>query len=412
MQGTLVVISVLIIAYLMISFYSVLIVIFVAFLLSTAVRPLVQRLQRFNIPPAVGVIITYSLLLGALIGIVVLVVPLVANQISAISTNVPAYYQDLRRIFVQSSSGIMRTIGLRLPVNPPEVFGSLGAQSADASASAANLPVPQLISIIGEIGKGLFVLIATLLLGFYWTLDGERIIRTLIQLVQPEQREQAREIVQEIQAKLGAYIRGQIILDLAVGSMAIVAYLLIGLDYALVLGILAGVLETVPILGPILGAVPPALIALASGNTNALIWVIVATVVIQQLEGAILVPRVMDRAVGVNAVVTLLAFAAFTSLLGLIGGLLAVPLAAIIQIIVIRLIFQRQNLHPLIERRDQFGVLRYQTQELGETVRMRARTAEDSDDDKLESIDDELEAIIADLDALLAQASAPLGDME
>jgi predicted PurR-regulated permease PerM len=399
MAGTLVVLSVLFLAYLMVEFYSVLVIMFIAFVLSTALRPLVSLMQRFKIPPALGVIFAYLLLLASIVGIVVLIAPLLTAQITAISTKIPEYYNDFRRLLINSSSAVVRNLSLRLPVNPP--LSLIGIAPSDTAAQDTAIAVSQLFTTVTNIGKVFFVIISTLLLGFYWTLDGERISRTMLSLVKPERRESARTLLAEIQAKMGAYIRGQIILDIAVGVMATISYFIIGLDYALVLGILAGILETVPILGPVLGAVPPVLITLSGGDTSALVWVILATVLIQQAEGTFLVPRVMDRTVGVNAVVTLLAFTAFTSVLGLIGGILAVPLAAIVQIIFNRVVFAPVQVSQGIKRRDKLGVLRYEAQALAQTMRLRTRDNVSELTAENEEIEDNLEMIVEDLDGLL-----------
>ena len=117
--------------------------------------------------------------------------------------------------------------------------------------------------------------------------------------------------------------------------MSLMAYLIIGLPHALVLAIVAGVLEAVPVFGPVLGAIAPMLVAL-SVDPAQMVWVLLAAVVIQQSENYLLVPRIMDRSVGVNAVVTLLAIAGFSALEGLAGAVLAIPMAAIIQLLLDR----------------------------------------------------------------------------
>ena len=400
--ATLVVLGVIALAYMMVNFYSVLVIIFIAFVLSTAIRPIVYLMGRLKINPSLAVIIAYLLLLGILIGIILLLVPIITEQVAAITNKIPEYYTDFRTLLVSSRSAIIRTISQRLPLDPP--LSLIGITSTDTPQQDATVAVTQLFLTLKTVGISLFIIISTLLLAFYWTLDGERITRAMLSLVNPERRESAREVVGEIQQKMGAYIRGQIILDVSIAILATIAYFLIGLEYALVLGILAGILETVPILGPILGAIPPLLITLASGNTSAFIWVIVATVIIQQIEGTFLVPRVMDRTVGVNAVVTLLAFAAFGSLLGLVGGILAVPLAAIVQIIFSRLVFSPTEISAGIKDRTKLGVLRYEAQELAQTMRLRTREAA-PDEQRNEGLDDALEAIVLDLDELLDRAT-------
>jgi predicted PurR-regulated permease PerM len=160
----------------------------------------------------------------------------------------------------------------------------------------------------------------------------------LLLLVPQSKRESISELISAMETKVGFYIAGQGVLCLVIGIMALVAYLLIGLPNALVLALVAGVMEAVPLIGPSLGAIPAAVIALAIAPSK-LVWVIVATLVIQQLENAVLVPRVMRRAVGVNPFISLLAIFAFSSLFGVAGALMAIPTAAIIQLVLDRFVF-------------------------------------------------------------------------
>ena len=190
--------------------------------------------------------------------------------------------------------------------------------------------------------------------------------------------------------------------------MALVAYLLIGLPNALVLALVAGVLEAVPMIGPLLGAIPAALIALSIAPSK-LIWVIVATIVIQQLENSLLVPRVMRKAVGVNPFVSLLAIFAFSSLFGIAGALMAIPMAAIIQLLLDRFVFHPGAMEPEVSTgRDYASRLRYEAQDLAQDLRKQARLKKGGSVLKVKQIDqvmDEIETITTDLDALLAQVN-------
>jgi predicted PurR-regulated permease PerM len=228
----------------------------------------------------------------------------------------------------------------------------------------------------------------------------------LLQLIPKGQRETIGELISAMETKVGFYIAGQGVLCLVVGIMALVAYLLIGLPNALVLALVAGVLEVVPMIGPLLGAIPAALVALSISPVK-LIWVIVATLVIQQLENSLLVPRVMRKAVGVNPFVSLLAFFAFSSLLGLPGALMAIPMAAIIQILLDRYVFHPAAMEPEVSAgRDFASRLRYEAQDLAKDLRKQARLEKGGSDLRVKQIDkvmDEIETITTDLDALLAQ---------
>jgi len=203
---------------------------------------------------------------------------------------------------------------------------------------------------------------------------------------------------------------GQGILCMVIGIMALLAYLLIGLPNALVLALIAGVLEAVPMIGPLLGAVPAALVALSIGPDK-LIWVIVATVVIQQLENTLLVPRIMKKAVGVNPFVTLLALFAFSSLFGLAGALMAIPIAAMIQLALNHFVFQQATVEMEVsEGRDYASRLRYEAQDLVQDLRKQARLKKGGTDLVIKQIEqamDEIETITTNLDSLLAQANKP-----
>jgi len=193
--------------------------------------------------------------------------------------------------------------------------------------------------------------------------------------------------------------------------MALVAYLLIGLPNALVLALVAGVLEAVPMIGPLLGAVPAALVALSIGPDK-LVWVIIATVIIQQLENSLLVPRVMSKAVGVNPFVTLLALFAFSSFFGVAGALMAIPMAAIIQLALNHFVFRPETIDPEISAgRDYASRLRYDAQDLAQDLRKQARLNKRGSDLRIKQIDqvmDEIETITTDLDALLSQEDSAL----
>ena len=161
--------------------------------------------------------------------------------------------------------------------------------------------------------------------------------------------------------------------------------------------------------GPLLGAIPAAVIALSIAPSK-LVWVIVATLVIQQMENIVLVPRVMRKAVGVNPFVSLLAIFAFSSLLGLAGALMAIPMAAILQLLLDRFVFGPAAMEPDVSTgRDYASRLRYEAQDLAQDLRKQARLKKGGSDLRVKQTDqimDEIEAIATDLDSLLAQASA------
>ena len=167
-------------------------------------------------------------------------------------------------------------------------------------------------------------------------------------------------------------------------------------------------MEQVALVGPLLGAIPAVLIALSTGGTR-VIWVVLAIVTIQLLQNTLLTPRVMRKAVGVNPLVTLLAIAAFGSLLGLAGVVLAIPMAAILQTLLDRFVLGPAAL-PLPAGRDRMSSLRLQAQELAQDVLKRVRGKEVAADNVADQVENAMEAIINDLDSVLAElAPAEVG---
>lgn len=407
--ATLVVLAVASGFWLLYHFRLVVFILFIAIVIGIAMQPAVAWLQRRGLPRAVAAILVYLGLLVLLIGFALLLVPLLVDQIATITASLPDYYQSLRDLMISARSRLIWRLGQQLPPELPAMSLSpqLGsAATASEGGEEIDIVILQALSYGSLIGWGVFVTIATFLLGFNWILEGERTTRTLLLLMPMSWRDEARDIFSEIEIKVGAYIRGQTILCVIIGVLSLIAYLLIGLPYALVLALIAGLMEAVPWIGPVLGALPALLLALSIDPMQA-VWVVVATLIIQQLENNVLMPRIVDESVGVNPIVTLLSIAAFGSLLGVIGAILAIPMAAIIQ-----LLLHRFALGPVAmeqetpEGRDALSVLRYETQALIQDLRQHVRHKDLVSEEETDQVEDRIEAIATDLDSILAQ-SAP-----
>jgi len=299
---------------------------FVAVVLGTAIRPGVEWLRRKGIARNTGIIIIYVLIAALTVGFLYLTLPLLADQATQISQTIPQYYGALREGLVNSGNRLLQNIGLRLPSRLSLFL------NRDPSSEAVINQVTQTVFYANIGVKAILSVLAVFLLAYYWTQESNLAIRTLLRLVPNQRRNRILNFFSLAETKIGGYIRGQGILCLAVGTAAFFAYFLIGLPYILILAIIAGIMEMVPIFGPALGAIPALLTALSTEPEKA-IWVLVATGVIQMMENAWLVPRVMRHSMGVNPIITLLSLVGFGSVLGFPGALLALPLAAIIQLL-------------------------------------------------------------------------------
>jgi predicted PurR-regulated permease PerM len=388
--------------WLLYRFNQVVFILFIAIVMGTVIRPAVAWLHQRGLPRIIGVVLVYTLLLALLIGFGLLLFPLMIEQGAIIAADVPGYYQSLREWAVNFPNQWVARLGGFLPI-------TLSGQASVQQTGEQMLDsADQALGYAGSAAQFLLVITAILLLAFHWTLDGPRIIRSLVSLLPTSQRERSRELLSTMETKVGAFVAGQAILCLIIGVMALVAYWLIGLPNFLVLAFIAGVMEAVPMVGPLLGAVPAALIALSISPIK-LVWVIVASIAIQQLENNLLVPRVMRRAVGVNSFVSLLAIFAFGSLFGLAGAIMAIPLTAILQLLLEHFVFGPEAIEPEgTPGRDFASRLHYDAQNLAQDLRGQARLKKGGSDRSVKQTDevlDEIEAITADLDVLLAQIS-------
>ena len=159
-------------------------------------------------------------------------------------------------------------------------------------------------------------------------------------------------------------------------------------------------------LGPTLGAIPPAMVILGSGDPSKLIWLIAGTMIIQSAEGYLLVPRIMGKTLGVSPLVTLLAIAAFSSLMGITGAFLAIPIAAVAQVLLDRFLLQPGALDlPLADGRDSSSVLRMELQELTTDVRKRVREKDGGLGDETDKVEEQIETIALELKQILDQTT-------
>jgi predicted PurR-regulated permease PerM len=297
---------------------------------------------------------------------------------------------------MQNSSSFVRRLAAGLPT---------AIDLENSTTESDGLPIEQVaqaISYSSIVLWSVFSVGAAVVLAFYWSLYEQRTVQTLLLLVPEHKRKGARELFAAMQEKVGAYLRGQSILCLTVAGMSLVCYWFIGLPYVIPLSLVAGVLEAVPMFGPVLGALPAILVGLSVSTSHGM-WALGAAFVIQQIENYFLVPRVMDRSVGVKPVITLLAIAGFGSLFGVGGAILAIPMAAILQLLVDRFVIQAESPEEKPVGRDLPNLLRYQARELIRDVQSQFRKKENDATPGNDDLEEAVELLARDLDRMLAE---------
>jgi predicted PurR-regulated permease PerM len=376
-------------------FAAALFILFVGVALGMAVKPGVQWLRRRGVPRWAGALAIYLFLGAAAAGVLFLAVPVIAEQVGALLVRGPHELAEVRAQLLSSSSRTLRRLAAYLPA-------TLAARRAEGGPAV--LEVGTLASYVATAGRNVFTVAAVLLLGFYWTLEGERRVRELLFFAPLDRRRALALFITDVERKVGAYIRGQSFVCAVIGVLAFVIYSLLGLPYASTLGLIYAIGEAVPVLGPIVGTAAAALVAL-SVSPALVLWVLGAAAFLQLTENYLLIPRVMDRTVGVNPLVTLLAISAFGQVLGVAGAVLAIPLAAVVQLLLDRfLLGEAAREPPAPAGRDRVSLLRYEVHELTSDVRKLHRLRESRG--ATERLEDAVEGIAVDLDHVLAGAEA------
>jgi predicted PurR-regulated permease PerM len=381
--------------WLLIRFQDAVLVLLTAVILSMAMRPSVIWLEKRGIVKPIGILIIFvvvGLLLGLLLWYALLVL---AEDGTAMLQSLSEGYQLLLQSLRKLPNILTRRLLLVLPNDLPMLGDSLMVIGG-GDATLTDTAGPGRRRVVGVVQ---LIVIATLT--FYWTLEGERIKQAAFLLIPMPKRSDTRQLVKEMETKVSVYLLGQGLLCVIVGALAFIAYGLIGLPHALLLAIFAGLLEAVPIAGPFLGAVPAIFVGLTVSPLAAL-WVILASGIIQQLENSLLLPRVMNKTIGVRPLVTLMALLAFGSSFGILGALIALPLAAIIQLLLDRHLLAPASLDPADPGRDRLSVLRHEANQLVQDVRNQVRQKEGVPSAATDALEDELEAIALDLVNFLA----------
>lgn len=409
--ATLVALGIGLLFWLFYRFYMVIFILFVAITLHLAIKPIVDWMKRHGVAATAAVLLTYLLLLFLFVGSLWFAAPMLASQLDSGYRQIPEYYHNLRTSFFDSDFRFIRAFAHALPADPSFVSTAVAPVAEDGSESEAVLNM--IISMWAGLKTGtyiFFVIISIFMLAYYWTLESDLITRRTLLLVWPEKRPKIRAIINEMEEKIGSYFRGQAILCAAVGVLSIIGYFAIGLPYALALGLFMAVMEAIPMVGPLLGAIPALLVALSLAPDK-LLWVIGVVSIIQLLENNLLVPKIMDQSVGINAIVTILAISAFGILFGIGGAILAIPLAAIMQILFDNLVMSRLSTEENVNEsantvvdRGKLGALRVEAQDLYADLRKAApvSTASVEENERLATIEDSLEAIAQELDLCLS----------
>ena len=332
---------------------SVLFPFILSFLVAYILDPIADRIESVGIPrgAAVGMIFLGIVLIFVLT--VIFLVPVFQSQYQSISESLPAYQENLEQKasdlihkieqFVPTTldtaaSGPQSPLAIRM--NPEEVIGQITAW-LQRQGQAILKKIPDLLSNAFDVISFLVIVpFAT----FFLMKDGHRIKIAMIRLVPNRYFEMSLNLLWRIDQQLGGYIRGQMVEVFAVGVLATIGFAVIGLKYFFVVGALAGITNVVPYLGPTVGFVAAAIVALITdGSMKMVLAAAVVALSVQLIDNTLVQPMVMSRSVDLHPLLIILAVLVGSQLMGVLGMVLAVPVAGIIKVTI-------QTVHEGVQR--------------------------------------------------------------
>ncbi len=286
--------------------------------------PVCQWLEKY-VPRAIAIIILIILIIATIGIFIFLIIPKFFNELKSAAEKLPAFVEAVKSTVVKIQDGFEK-MGLPEKVRQAttDYFKVLGEKLTNQISKTINGLIKKLAHLPD--------LILVPVLGFYFLKDREYFSKLLVNSIPKVYRNNILRICQEINVILHQFIRGQIFITIVVSIMSVIGYLLVGLPYAMVLGIFMGIMEIIPYFGPWLGAIPVILIAAVQGPAK-LLWAVIVVLIIQQLEGGIITPKILSNEVNLHPVYVILSIWLGGSLFGLLGMLVAVPVVLVLRII-------------------------------------------------------------------------------
>jgi predicted PurR-regulated permease PerM len=283
---------------------------FIALLLMTILNPFIVRLSKFKIPKAISILFSYVLFFGVLGYAIASIIPALVEQTTNLVNSFPRYMQNL---------------GLQNYLNDninSELIAQLGAIPS------------QIIKIVFSLFGNVLSILTVAIFAFYLLLQRDKLSESLAYMVGDDRAKGFTKFLDSLEINLGGWARGQFLLMFLIGLSTYIGLLLLGIPYALPLAMFAGVFEIIPYVGPIIAAVPVVILGFSISPFLGLA-ALGLTILIQQLENYVFVPKIMEKSTGVPPVITLLSLAIGYEFAGIVGMIISVPIVVILQTILI-----------------------------------------------------------------------------
>ncbi|GAA3026010.1 AI-2E family transporter [Tetragenococcus solitarius] len=318
---------------------NILMPLIIALLLYYLFNPAIDFMERHKIKRVWGIVILYTSVLLLLAGGIVLVIPLLENQISNLAETFPIFMDN----FVHSVIALVDDFsGNEIADNViSQVENFVDSFSSDIG-NYVSKGLTRFTSVVTGITSVVMTIVIAPIILFFLLKDAEKFANGVLAVTPPKWRADLIRIATEIDVKVGSYIKGQLAIAVANGVMIFIGFTIIDLDYSGVLGLAGGILSLVPYIGPTLTFIPALIIALLTSWTEVFLLIVV-WIVVQFIEGNFVEPNIMGRQLNIHPLTIIIVLLIMGDLLGLFGLVFGVPIYAILRVIV-NYIFQKFKL--------------------------------------------------------------------
>lgn len=283
--------------------------VFAALLLVSILNPVIIKLTNLKIPKGITIILAYILIFGFLGLAIGSVIPPLVEETTNLANNLPSFFQN-SEISKYINEDVIKQITSQL--------GSLPGY---------------LVKSVFSFFNNILSILTVAIFSFYLLLVRDKLDSNIEFLFGKEKSKSISSLINTLEVRLGGWARGQLFLMLTIGVLSYIGLLVLGIPYALPLAILAGIFEIVPYIGPIIAAVPAIILAFSISPFLGFA-VIGLTILIQQIENYLLVPKIMEKSTGVSPVIILISLAVGYRLAGVSGMIISIPVVIIIQTLI------------------------------------------------------------------------------
>ncbi len=294
-------------------------------------RPIVNFLDKRKIPRSLAIIFIYVGVIGLITALVFLVGPILQNQVNSLVNNFPLLIMEIRKFIIQLQENEWFN---RFQWNETLSLDTLSVNMTQYINQAFEIISSNISGLLGFIANLVVIFIMIPFILYYMLKEGEQASIQVLKLLPEKQRIEGRKIIHDMDGKLSSYIQGQILVSLFVGILMYIGFLIIEIDYSLILALIAMFTNVIPFVGPWIGTVPALIVAMTMIHSPMMIVkVLIVIVVAQQIESNFISPQIMGKKLALHPLTIILLIIVAGRFAGVFGLLLAVPMYAVCKVV-------------------------------------------------------------------------------